>query len=315
MTDLAKMNSLLEAGGHLPASVWKAWLWETDPEEPCKPQVLLNRNQLTGLLVCRSMVGKSKPTKPLERMDLMDKPVKEMTHSELRDTINNMQLEWREFVDNYKEPMQVKNLVDACASRCGELVSGFFGLDVLDDPGESEPGPGDKAVMTVLGMRRLVVGLFMLYRHVFLLAYSELLECGPAESQVKHFHHEASMSDFYEWSMHFSLPVGAKLQYKHDFPGMYNHVSQPVYFHNPSYVRIGRHSLENDEPIHMIPSLCQLYPELRPVFEEESFDPTKKDGPWRWLIVSGRVYLMGRGMVYYSRSALVMLSKFLSEKN
>jgi len=279
MTELARMNSLLEEGKQLPTSLWKAWLWETDPEEPCKPQVLLNKNQLMGLLVCRSMIGKSKTIqkKKMERMDIMDKPVSQMTHSELRDTINNMQLEWAEFLSTSDEPILVKGLVDACAGRCGELVSGFFGLDVLDDPSECEPGPDDKAVMTVLGMRRLVIGLLMLYRHVFLMAYCEKLDVEPAESMVKHFRHEASMSDYYEWYMHYSLPVGAKLQYKHEFPGMYNHVSQPVYLHNPQYVRVQRHSLVNDDPIHMIPSLCQLYPELRPVFEEERFDPTNKE--------------------------------------
>ena len=50
---LAPHNAGLEQNGALEASLWDEWLWGSDPSEPYSPDVLMNRNQLLGLLVCR----------------------------------------------------------------------------------------------------------------------------------------------------------------------------------------------------------------------------------------------------------------------
>ena len=64
-------------------------------------------------------------------------------------------------------------------------------------------------------------------------------DCG-----ISKYHVEASGDDFNMICMHLGLPVAAKMNYKHDFPEMYNHVSQVVFFHNSEYQRVARAKLE-----------------------------------------------------------------------
>ena len=94
--------------------------------------------------------------------------------------------------------------------------------------------------------------------------------------------------------MHIALPVAARLNYRHDFPGMYNHVLQVVYFHNSQYSRITRHPLadiRNAGAVHVLPAIQELFPEIPLKFEEDKFDPTRSEG-WYWLLLSGRIYLV-----------------------
>lgn len=50
---LRALNLQLAATGEITTEMVHAWLWGSDPEEPYHADVLLNRNQLLGLMVCR----------------------------------------------------------------------------------------------------------------------------------------------------------------------------------------------------------------------------------------------------------------------
>jgi hypothetical protein len=101
----------------LPEHVWHEWLWGTDPEEAYHVDVLLNRNHLLGLLVCRYKYMKSTPAgaAPVvdsrraggsERMTIMDKPTHQMTWRELKDTVANVLFEWPAFLDRLRHNMR-----------------------------------------------------------------------------------------------------------------------------------------------------------------------------------------------------------------
>jgi len=329
--DIAALNRMLETHGTLTKDTWKMWLWKSEPEEPFTPQALMNRNQLLGLLVCRYKCRHAAPqgTRTLSRgrMSLMDKAPASMTWRELKDTLANIQLEWPEFLQRLERNrhaednlLAVKALVDECAERFGALCERAWPPMVLDDPMDTQAppattpsGPEQLRVLTPGALRRTVGILLILYRHLHLLAVAEApsADAGHVPEICVH-HHEASMSDFYLWYMHFQLPLAAKLNYKHDFPGMYNHVTQPVYFHNPAFERVPRRPMaDRDAPaIHVLPSLCQLFPEVPVRFEEDAFDLTD-DAGWYWLIVSGRVYLVGPGpRVFYSQDARAMIREY-----
>ena len=327
--DIAGLNRALEASGALPRSVWALWLWGSDMDEPFSPEILLNRNQLLGVMVCRykHRHASARPGRQgYGRFALMDKDVDAMTWRELKDTLANVQIEWPAFLQRLDRNrraeanlLSVKALVDACAERFGCLCERAWDVSVLDDPSDTQPPDkgGDGRVLTPSALRRITGTLAILYRHLHLLAVSQppRKELDAAIEVCSH-HHEASTADFYLWWMHFQLPAAAKINYQHDFPGMYNHVTQPVYFHNPGFERVPRRALEDpDQPaIHMLPSLCQLHPELPVRFEEDSFDPTR-DAGWYWLLVSGRVYLVGAGpRVYYSPDARAMLAEYLASR-
>jgi hypothetical protein len=307
-TQLSPLNAQLAAVGELPAEAWHEWLWGTDPEEAYHLDVLLNRNHLLGLLVCRYKhlngreVGGSAYFAAQQRLTIMDKPVERMTWRELKDTVANVLFEWPAFLDRLRGNLrpkqnlrQVLHLINLCASRFGALAYMAAGPELMDDPGETQPhGDGGKVVLTAGALRRMVGSLLIMYRHLHLLSMCNKVQPQLYRPEVSKYHYEASNDAFHLLCMHISLPVAARLNYRHDFPGMYNHVSQVVYFHNNQYSRTNRHPLEDADkapPVHLLPAIQELYPEIPLRFEEDKFDPTTDEG-WYWLLLAGRVYLV-----------------------
>lgn len=276
------------------------WLWKTDPEEHFSPNVLLNKNQLYGLLICRQKAYSTQTVEiPDERIFLTRKQPMDMSYREWKDTISNFLIEWPSFILNIrkKNPLILKftkDFIEQCLSRFGYLVGNAHEESVLDDFTDTEPRQEDGLLVLSMGpIRRGLGALLILYRHLYLLAVSEDVDPQKRDIGINKFHQEASMQDFNLMYMHFQLPVAAKLIYRHDFPGMYNHVSQPVYFHNPEFSKIKRQMWheENVEPIHIISNIRELYPEVKVVFEEDNFDPSVSAG-WYWLLVAGRIYMV-----------------------
>ena len=321
--DLSEMYKELESKKELPEHVWHEWLWGTDPEEEYHIDVLLNRNQLLGLLVCRFKYLKQAPPPPhfpraggapvaagatKDRMTIMDTPVHQMTWRELKDTMANILFEWPSFLDRLSQNMrpqqnmrQVMHLINQCACRFGALACLSAGEDIMDDPSETQPSTDrtlkDKMSLTPGALRRMVGSLLIMYRHLHLLSVCVKVPSKNFDAGLSKYHYEASNDAFNLLCMHIALPVAARLNYRHDFPGMYNHVSQVVYFHNSQYVRCPRHPIEdiqNASAAHVLPAIQELYPEIKLKFEEDKFDPTKpgKDGEWFWLLLAGRVYLV-----------------------
>lgn len=330
---LSQLNTQLAALGDLPGEVWHEWLWGTNPEEDYHIDVLLNRNHLLGLLVCRykhlnqvdSSLGSSGFSQG-SRMTIMDKPVHTMTWRELKDTMANVLLEWPAFLDRLKQNIrakqnlrQVMHLVNLCAARFGALAYMAAGEDVMDDPSETQPAtqglPAGLVMLTPSALRRMVGSLLIMYRHMHLLAVCQKVPPQHYSAGISKYHYEASMDEFHILCMHMNIPVAARLNYRHDFPGMYNHVSQVVYFHNTQYSRIKRQPLEKfheSEAVHVLPAVRELYPEIPLKFEEDFFDPNKGGQGWYWLLIAGRVYLISpEPRVLYSENIIDLLKVYL----
>lgn len=318
---LSQAYSDLKTTSELPEEAWDEWLWRTDPEEPYAPDILLNRCQLLGLLVClyRGMQGQQTGPSPdvSSRLTLMSKPPGAMTLRELKDTMENLQVEWPAFLSrlpsnpNAQANLEaVVGLLDQCLARFGALCLADGDEEIMDDPSSVEPckaNPG-RLQITRACIRRTVCTFMVFYRHLHLLAVARPAPNAPCDCGISKYHIEASSDDFNLLCMHISLPVAAKMNYKHDFPGMYNHVSQVVFFHNSEYQRVKRAALEDiasAPPEHVLPALMQLYPEITVKYEEDHIDlsgaTTGKD--WWWLVVAGRIYLVDPGRrVWYSPS-------------
>jgi hypothetical protein len=136
---LLPLLEALEGKKELPQTVWHEWLWGTDPEEQYHVDVLLNRNHLLALLVCRyKFLHQTLPTGPQpgapkrddqQRMTIMDTPVHRMSWRELKDTLANILFEWPAFLDRLRHNIrakqnlrQVMHLVNECACRFGALA-------------------------------------------------------------------------------------------------------------------------------------------------------------------------------------------------
>jgi hypothetical protein len=338
--DLTGLYEALEERKELPAGVWHEWLWGTDPEEAYHNDVLLNRNHLLGLLVCRykhlilppqaHRATSANEDNATGRMTIMDKPVHQMTWRELKDTVSNILLEWPPFLDRLrhnsraKQNMrQVLHLINQCAARFGGLAGTAAGEDWMDDPSETQPSTDrtlkDTMTLTPGALRRMAGSLLIMYRHVHLLSVCAKAPASPEfDAGLSKYHYEASNDSFNLLCMHISLPVAARLNYRHDFPGMYNHVSQVVYFHNSQYVRGMRQPIEeirSAAPVHVLPAVQELYPEIKLRYEEDMFDPTAASKEWCWLLIAGRVYLLTpEPSVLYSENLCDLLKVFV-ERN
>lgn len=347
---LNELYSNLESKKELPKSIWHEWLWGTDPEEPYHIDVLLNKNQLLGLLVCRYKHLTSPPPPPCpippqktpempetkkknqhtlqSRMVIMDTPVHQMSWRELKDTVANILFEWPAFLDRLQQNIrpqqnmrQVMHLINQCACRFGALMCTSAGESIMDDPSETQPSTDrshkDMMSLTPGALRRMVGSLLIMYRHLHLLSVSVKVPSHNFEAGLSKYHYEASNDAFNLLCMHIDLPVAARLNYRHDFPGMYNHVSQVVYFHNSQYARCQRKPIEEIQTApaaHVLPAIQELYPEIKLRFEEDHFDPTVGGKEWYWLLLAGRVYLVTpEPSVLYSENVCDLLKVFVEK--
>ena len=191
------------------------------------------------------------------------------------------------------------HLVNLCAARFGCLAYTAGDEELLDDTSETQPCQdrefADRVTLTAGALRRMAGSLLIMYRHLHLLSICSKAPRQGYNPPITKYHYEASNDAFHMLCMHFSLPVAARLNYRHDFPGMYNHVSQVVYFHNSQFARTPRHpfaDVRNAGAVHILPAVQELFPEIPLRFEEDRLDPTKKDQGWYWLLLAGRVYLV-----------------------
>jgi len=325
--NLTQLYATLQTGGELPSEMWDEWLWKTDPEEPCTSELMLNRNHLLGLLIClgRGLEAPHASGHGVARLTLMDRAVGEMTLRELKDTISNLQIEWPLFVERLDQNQNaqanldaVVELLDQCTARFGALCGKEWDGAVLDDFDSIEPGQeGEKYKLTHVFIRRTVCTFLVLYRHLHLLSVARVVPGKWRDPGISKYHLEASNDDFHLLCMRLTLPVAATLNYKHDFPGMYNHISQVVFFHNSDYQRIPRAPLDRlaeADAVHVLPALFQLYPQIVLRHEEDCMDLSASGAGgkgWCWLVVAGRVYLVGPDKaVYYSRDVTALLGVF-----
>lgn len=92
---------------------------------------------------------------------------------------------------------------------------------------------------------------------------------------------------------------------------------QVIYFHNPQYTKIPRLSLArfNDvdaSPVHVLPALWQLYPDIKIAYEEQEMDITQKRKRWTWLVYAGRIYLLAPdATIYFHPNARFLIAPYM----
>lgn len=333
----------------LPNDLWEDWLWGSDPTDVCKIDCLLNRSHLIGLILaryraiyqhgfysdrtlidyqCNGLEG-SIPTNVSNDFKTLclypDRPVSSYTLRELRDTIQNIQVHW---VD--RDAPGVCNIcivLDSLFHRFGVLASLPQTIDVMNDQGSiddfrsigldkassSSSFPHGMFVMNSICIRRFCNLFLVLYRHLSIRDNCCRIDPTDVKDSGINIHHVvASGDDFGRVSMNWDLMPSSKLNYMHDFPGMYNCVSQVVYFHNPKYEtrlqeRIDIVSISSGmiDPVHTVPCIMQIHPEIGIVFEEDDF--SRLDG-YNWLLLGKRVYLVSPdGCAYYHENIIALM--------
>jgi hypothetical protein len=132
----------------LPENMWNEWLWGFDPTEPCHMECLMNRSHLLGLLLARyramyqvryhtcnsTILELLGATNDVSRLCLFDTPVNTYSLRHLRDTVQNVQLNWIEC--SCASMPQMEEVVNALMHRFGVLALQAQGLEVMNDQGQ-----------------------------------------------------------------------------------------------------------------------------------------------------------------------------------
>lgn len=265
----------------LPAGVWEEWLWRSNPNEPPTSSCIMNRCQLLGLLVCRYRAARQPACAkiisliPSRLIIIHNKPTSQMTLREIRDSVSNIVLLWnkKDTITQASAPGLVQFL-DACFHRLGELAwvswecttnantngtnspisddiasierISAASFSVADDQGRPRSREHEQITLTCL--RNMIDTFLVLYRLVCWLSQSVHQGEQPHEEKleviIQSHHVSASLDQFYRLSMYYDIPPAGRLNYRHNFSGLYNCVSQPAYFHNPDYTRRVQASLK-----------------------------------------------------------------------
>ena len=165
----------------------------------------------------------------------------------------------------------------------------------------------------------------VMYRHMHFYEKNEMVvrRTGDAfDCDIKGHHLTASVDDFCAVAFHWDLMIASKLNYIHDFPGMFNCVSQVVYFHNPSYrqqvqERNNVHGVSTGavEAVHVIPPLMQLYPEIEIMYEEAIINLLKPSNTYSFVVLGKRVYLLTPNrQIHYHQNITVLLELYLKTR-
>lgn len=292
----------------------------------------LNEHHLIGLLLCRDAMNCGFPeTGPVTAdaiaalpdvlMLYAELPFSEMPSSMFLNTLNVLQMSW------VAQMYSKQNVADAqwgavelflqmLFIRAGTLLANVEeGAEVfVNIDATCEIVDGGKNGFTRATVRYVLDVFVVCFRHLDLyrrykdvtLTDAEVGELNCLSVNVFRKHaFEATKEMFYSFSMHYDLPVAARLGYMNKFSGMYNDVSQVVHFHNESYERrrAPRQKKDVSGPLDEIAVLNHMYPHV-PVVMEDELPPGGKP---HWLLLPGRVYFVNaNGVPFLGTSAVEM---------
>lgn len=341
---LSEYNRLLETktctSSSLPATIWHDWLWKCDPQEKISVKCPVNKHHLLGMLVARFRAKFQYIPPDIKLCNVLndslliivDTPVMQMTFRELKDSVDNLQIAWRKHIHSEDG---IKAALELLFCRFGEIISERQSEEVLDDPQcwdvMNDVDEGSRS-LNIPSIRKMIDVFLILFRQLSLFSVAQDVMSDWTEHEInmslpieiRRHHVSASIDNFYSMSMFYDLLPGARLQYMHEFSGMYNSVTQVVYFHDQDYERQRQITLDEivsgERPVNFLPCFLQLYPEVRVMYEDDLFVsilPGKKgDGKWYWLLISGAIFLLTpKGKVLHSDNMIYLANTYIQLKN
>jgi hypothetical protein len=227
--------------------------------------------------------------------------------------------------DAAETAIEAHSIIVALMARLGQLSQhAFSGDSILDDPqhctqiqhtqhthqtqqNQHTHQTQQLLIISRKSLRQAVCTLFSMLRVLQILARSEPVQ-DPTEAELqdvigsmRQHHVEAAGDLFSEMQQMVYLAPGMRLVYRTNFAGMYNHVSQVVYFHYPSFSRKPHFDLDKipEAPLHMLPLIMQLIPDIPIVYDDDSHIPgicgdsdNSGSSGWTWLVCCGAFFLV-----------------------
>jgi hypothetical protein len=316
-------------------ALWKTWLWGTDCNAPPSDKCCdMNKMHVLGIMCC--LLEASNPVSQfnvpvssiiteLAIIHLHPKPICEFSLRELIDQIECMQLNWGQVIAESVQNSLI--LVKACMARLGQIAHHAYPTDgiVLDDPQHTTPLPVSNSelglsIISRKALRQTICLCFSLLRVQDIISRSKKVP-EPSEVETKKIikalkiHHLESSMDFFNLLQQMVyLAPGMRLGYRTNFSGMYNDVSQVVYFHYPRFCRQPQVPLNEipGQPNNMLPLISQLIPDISTAYEDDSQIPgitidniaANPDIKWVWLVCCGEIFLIEaeKGFIWASEN-------------
>ena len=301
---LAQWNRDLEAGLQtLPPEAFEKWLWGVDPNAPVCATCALNEMHLLGLLIARYRARFFPQCMRVRLQQLWplvvhgSVPVCDMSMRQIRDCAEDLQMHFADYCEG-----EVQTALDAIMARFGEINT-MPDPPIGDDIASCDPErPGR---LSLAAIRRMTALLCVLYRHLHLASVAvDIPEC-TEYPDVLQCHARAAVDVFQLHMMHADIPPAARLIYRQDFSGMYNSITQVVYFHYPSYERKLQPTLADIRkglcPAHCLCVALELEPSIPVRYED---DMLSDDGFVWVLLAGGAVYAVGPPQADGSREVL-----------
>lgn len=157
-------------------------------------------------------------------------------------------MQWNSCQAHTIMPEEIQEAVDALFYRFGVLANGTgpagteqqgssASKNMYDESGSIEKCDGGSSSsihvkLNKICIRRMVGAFFILYRHLHCWTARTVVEeedmetAAAADCEIKLHHILAASDDFSKLSMHWDLMPSAKLNYIHDFRGLFNCISQ-----------------------------------------------------------------------------------------
>ena len=278
-------------------ALWERWLWNTNLNSPLVEDCGdMNLNQGIGLLICTSLAGSMQgerasidsllPYSPLAH--LTQGPLLELSQRELLDQLECLQLSWGGIVGAHEElPGACLKVVRCLMARVGILSQRAYPegstLDAINYVTQLPThADGKRWRITSRKFLRKTCCLFVvLLRALRIISRAEpVQECDAREEAAikesfQEFHVECSVDFYAVLQQMVYLAPGMRLVYRTDFNGMYNDVSQVVYFHYPQYQRQPQLPLEEmvEAPINCLAAVVQLFPDIPVVYDDDDVVP------------------------------------------
>ena len=235
--------------------LWDRWLWDCNCNAPPIEQCYdLNEMHALGLLVC---LGEHVQPGALYAECLDDEtvggpdvlhlhpktPIRSLSLRELLDQIECLQLNWGPALGDWG-PAKARVVLCALMARLGEIAHHAYpiGKRVLDDMQHVTPLPEEPlGVMSRKSLRQTICVLFVLCRVCAIVERAKHTPVMPqarvdeAVNALRKHHIEASIDTFNLLQQMMYLAPGQRLAYRTHFSGMYNCVSQVIFYHHPRH--------------------------------------------------------------------------------
>jgi hypothetical protein len=187
-------------------------------------------------------------------------------------------------------------------------------------------------VISRKALRQSTCVLMILFRIHFIVFNSQIIELEEDDEDVKRIknmilnsmksHHIESSIDFFNnFQQMVYLAPGMRLVYRTNYAGMYNDVSQVIYFHYPRFCRQPQISIDEipSSSMHMLPLIAQIMPDIPIFYDDDSYIPglnihkvennETKEPKWAWLISCSEIFLLEMLNVEKKVKAQIYVSK------